>query len=106
LGNVQFRNVNVQDWIEETQYDCIYCRFLLTHLADPTLVVRQMLQAVRPGGVAIVEDIDFGGHFCHPQCAGFDAYVRLYRAASDGKEPTRTSGQSSTECCSMRGGET
>src|SRR5262249_9678848 len=27
LGNVQFRNLNVQDWIEETQYDCIYCRF-------------------------------------------------------------------------------
>ena len=81
LGNIQFRNLKVQDWIEETQYDCIYCRFLLTHLADPIRVLRQMLQAVRPGGVAIVEDIDFGGHFCHPQCAGFDAYVRLYRAA-------------------------
>ncbi len=41
-----------------------------------------MLRAVRPGGVAVVEDIDFGGSFCHPQCAGFDAYVQLYRAAA------------------------
>lgn len=41
-----------------------------------------MRRAIRPGGVAVVEDIDFGGYFCHPQCAGFDAYVRLYRAAA------------------------
>jgi 2-polyprenyl-3-methyl-5-hydroxy-6-metoxy-1,4-benzoquinol methylase len=35
LGNVQFQQLNVQDWIEESRYDCIYSRFLLTHLADP-----------------------------------------------------------------------
>jgi 2-polyprenyl-3-methyl-5-hydroxy-6-metoxy-1,4-benzoquinol methylase len=82
LGNVQFRRLNVHDWIEESQYDCIYSRFLLTHLADPLRVLRQMLRAVRPGGLVVIEDIDFGGHFCHPPCAGFDAYVRLYRTAA------------------------
>jgi SAM-dependent methyltransferase len=82
LANVQFRRSDVQAWVEESQYDCIYCRFLLTHLPDPPRLLRQMLRAVRPGGVAVVEDVDFGGHFCHPPCAGFDAYVRLYRAAA------------------------
>ncbi len=82
LGNVRFHRVNVQDWMEESQYDCIYSRFLLTHLADPLHLLRQMLRAIRPGGVAVVEDIDFGGYFCHPQCAGFEAYVRFYRAAA------------------------
>ena len=82
LGNVRFQQVTVQDWMEESQYDCIYSRFLLTHLTDPVRVLRQMLRAIRPGGVVVVEDVDFGGHFCHPQCAGFDAYVRLYRAAA------------------------
>src|SRR5262245_28281818 len=82
LTNVQFRQLNVQDWVDEFQYDCIYARFLLTHLADPPGVLRRMLRAVRPGGVAVVEDIDFSGHFCYPPCAGFDAYVRLYRAAA------------------------
>ena len=80
--HVEFRRLNVVDWYEESQYDCIYARFLLTHLADPLRVLRQMLQAVRPGGLAVVEDIDFGGYFCHPPCAGFDAYVRLYRTAA------------------------
>ena len=82
LANVQFRKSNVQDWIEESRYDCIYCRFLLTHLTDPLRLLRQMLRAVRPGGIVVVEDIDLGGSFCHPPCAGFDAYVRLYRAAA------------------------
>ena len=82
LGNVRFQQVTVQDWREESQYDCIYSRFLLTHLADPVHVLRQMLRAVRPGGMAVVEDIDFSGSFCHPQCTGFDAYVRLYQAAA------------------------
>jgi SAM-dependent methyltransferase len=82
LTNVQFRRLNVQDWDEDSKYDCIYCRFLLTHLTDPLAVLRQMLRATRPGGVAVVEDIDFGGYFCYPSCAGFDAYVRLYRAAA------------------------
>jgi SAM-dependent methyltransferase len=82
LDNVRFHRLNVQDWVEESQYDCIYSRFLLTHLADPLRVLRQMWRAIRPGGLAVVEDIDFGGCFCYPQCAGFDAYVRLYRAAA------------------------
>jgi SAM-dependent methyltransferase len=82
LANVQFRRSNVEDWTEESRYDFIYCRFLLTHMTDPLRVLRQMLRATRPGGTAAVEDIDFAGYFCHPPCAGFDTYVRLYRAAA------------------------
>jgi len=86
LANVQFRKSNVHDWMEESQYDCIYSRFLLTHLPDPLSVLQQMLRATRTGGIAIVEDIDFSGSFCHPPCAGFDAYVRLYRSAAARQE--------------------
>jgi SAM-dependent methyltransferase len=82
LANVQFRQLNVQNWVEDSQYDFMYARFLLTHLTDPPGMLRRMLRAVRPGGVAVVEDIDFSGYFCYPPCAGFDSYVRLYRAAA------------------------
>jgi SAM-dependent methyltransferase len=82
LANVQFRRLSVQDWAEESQYDFIYCRFLLTHLADPVHTLRQMLRAARPNGVAVVEDIEASGSFCYPPYAAFDAWVRLYRAAA------------------------
>ena len=41
-----------------------------------------MLRAARPRGLAVIEDIDFAGYFCHPPSSGFDAYVRLYREAA------------------------
>jgi SAM-dependent methyltransferase len=82
LDNVKFRAMNVQDWTEDSQYDFIYSRFLLTHLTDPLRMLEQMLRATRPGGVALVEDIDFAGCFSHPTCTGYERYVRLYRAAA------------------------
>ena len=38
-----------------------------------------MAAAVRPGGVVIVEDIDFGGYFCYPACRAHDNYMKWYR---------------------------
>src|SRR5262249_1981741 len=58
LGRVQFRQLDVCRWDESERYDFVYCRFLLTHLSDPADVLRRMRRAVRPGGVAAVEDID------------------------------------------------
>lgn len=82
LGHVEFRQADIVTWQEDSTYDFVYCRFLLTHLGDPLGTLRQMRQAVRPGGVAIVEDIDFSGHFCHPACEAFETYVHLYRSAA------------------------
>src|SRR5262245_20748006 len=42
LANVEFRRLDVQDWADESLYDCIYARFLLTHLADPRGLLRRM----------------------------------------------------------------
>jgi hypothetical protein len=37
-----------------------------------------MLRVLKPGGVVMIEDTDFGGCFCHPYCAAFWRYVELY----------------------------
>jgi len=81
-GNVMFRTAQAQEWCDEDCYDCIYCRFLLTHLSDPLTTLKQMRRALRPGGVVVLEDIDFSGNFSYPANGGFDTYVRLYRAAA------------------------
>jgi predicted O-methyltransferase YrrM len=53
-----------------------------------------MRQALRPGGVLVVEDIDFAGSFCHPPCAAYQRYVGLYRAVVLRRKAIRISGRS------------
>jgi Methyltransferase domain len=65
---------------EDATFDLVYSRFLLTHLPDPASAASAMWRSAKPGGVVVVEDIDFGGCFCHPPSRAFDRYVELYRA--------------------------
>ncbi len=73
-----FRAGNAAELVEEAAYDLVFARFLLTHLADPAQALANMRQAARPGGLVVVEDIDFTGHFCWPACPAFTLYVSLY----------------------------
>ena len=79
LRNLEFRQTNVYEWSEESVYDLIYARFLLTHLPDCAKALAAIRRALKPGGVLVVEDIDFSGCFCHPHCAAYHRYVALYR---------------------------
>ncbi|MCI0658246.1 MAG: methyltransferase domain-containing protein [Acidobacteria bacterium] len=60
-----------------------HARFLLEHLKEPLLAVRQMVRAVRPGGRIVLEDDDHDVLRLHPPPAGFSwlwrAYMRSFR---------------------------
>jgi hypothetical protein len=66
---------------EGEQYDLVYVRFLLTHLTDPAAALTRITPRLAPGGVLVVEDIDFTGHFCHPESPAFRSYVDWYTLA-------------------------
>ena len=83
LDNLEFRQMDIANWAEESCYDFIYCRFLLTHLKDPQALLGKMLRAVRPGGAVLVEDIDFAGYVHYPRCRALEKYVSLYQAAAE-----------------------
>ena len=78
LGNVEFQHTDIFANDLAPEFDVVYARFLLTHLRRPAEALGRMLRALRPGGVVIVEDIDFSGHFCHPHSSAFSRYVELY----------------------------
>ncbi|MGI9005909.1 MAG: methyltransferase domain-containing protein [Streptosporangiaceae bacterium] len=78
LRTVEFRVGTVAGWDEPASYDVVYCRFLLQHLSAPIDLLRRMWQALRPGGVIVVEDADFDGMFCDPPSDDFDFCRRMY----------------------------
>ena len=78
LRQLEFRTCSVTDWNEPATYDLVYGRFILSHISGPAAVIDNMLAALCPGGILVVEDVDFGGAFCHPPNAGYERYCSLY----------------------------
>jgi SAM-dependent methyltransferase len=64
------------------RFDVAHTRFLLEHVPDPAAVVRQMTQAVRPGGRVVLEDDAHDTMRLWPEPPGFgplwNAYLRTY----------------------------
>jgi SAM-dependent methyltransferase len=59
--NLEVRRHDItKDELEKNEYDLAHCRFLLMHMAEPEKVLRQMVDALRPGGWLVVEDHDLG----------------------------------------------
>jgi ubiquinone/menaquinone biosynthesis C-methylase UbiE len=74
-----FRAQSITDLREDSAYDRVYSRFLLTHLPKSGEALERMVQATRQGGLVIVEDIEFAASFSHPPCPAFRRYVDLYQ---------------------------
>jgi ubiquinone/menaquinone biosynthesis C-methylase UbiE len=78
LNNIEFRLADVTQSTFDSEFDLAHARFVLTHLADPARALANMRGALRPGGVMVVEDVDFRGHFSYPESAALARFVELY----------------------------
>jgi SAM-dependent methyltransferase len=78
--SVHWRQSRIEDLDEESSFDIVYARFLLSHLPDPVDALRRMRIALRPHGRVVVEDIDIATHAHWPPSAAFQRYVELYAA--------------------------
>jgi SAM-dependent methyltransferase len=83
---VTFRRLDIEELAEESVYDLVFARYLLSHLPRPQRAVEIMVRAVRPGGRLVIEDVFFPGHVCYPSNAAFDHYLELYQAVASAKE--------------------
>jgi ubiquinone/menaquinone biosynthesis C-methylase UbiE len=81
LANIVFESRDVTQWKPDQLFDLVYARFLLTHLTDPQSLVSAIRDQTNAGGVAVVEDIDFRGHFSEPECPALQRYVQWYTSS-------------------------
>ena len=59
--NIEVRPLDIRiEAPEPDTYDVVHCRALLTHLRDPLAALRRMAAALRPGGVLLAEEPDYG----------------------------------------------
>ena len=82
LGNVEFHKASVLDAWPAGNASLAYARFVLTHLGAPQDMLARAGEALAPGGLMVVEDIDFDGHFCDPPCPAFERSNELYAQAA------------------------
>lgn len=87
--NTSFEVRDVVEWEPGELFDIVYARFLLSHLQNTEKVITTMHRHIRPGGMMIVEDIDFRGHFSEPDCPALHRYVEFYTRSvqSRGADP-------------------
>jgi SAM-dependent methyltransferase len=74
-GDAQALPLRKEEW---GTFDVAHTRFLLEHVPDPLAVVRQMAQAVRPGGRIVLADDDHDVLRLWPEPPGIVALWRAY----------------------------
>jgi len=78
IAHVSFRQLDANHLDNGGGYDLVYARFLLTHLSDPLSTLQGMVNAAKPGGVIVVEDLDHAAIFSYPVCPAIAQFSRLY----------------------------
>jgi ubiquinone/menaquinone biosynthesis C-methylase UbiE len=84
--SVTFRRLDAEELTEQSAYDLVFARYLLSHLPRPQRAVEAMVRALRPGGRLVLEDVFFPGHVCYPANAAFARYLELYQDVARAKE--------------------
>jgi len=60
------------------QFDIVYCRYLLEHVADPVKVLREMRRVLVAGGNIFVQENNILTNELWPECQRFDAVWRKF----------------------------
>ena len=78
LSNVEFRVADIRKKTETpSEFDLIFSRFLIDHVAHPDDVFANMRDMLKPGGILIAECADYSGWYCYPALPAFDRALEL-----------------------------
>jgi len=73
IENLEFRNASIYEHgLEPAAFDIAYSRWLLVHLNKPVEAMRQIHQALKPGGTMVCEEVDVSAVYTEPPTAYHD----------------------------------
>jgi XTP/dITP diphosphohydrolase len=80
LAEFKFEVDSKSDKIEEEFGDLLFSLVNFSRFIglSPENALSKFIEGLKSGGKIIVEDVDFDGHFCFPECSAFDRYVEFY----------------------------
>jgi len=73
---VHFQHLDIyKDKLTTTQYDYVFCCFVLEHLSDPLKALSIARNYLKPGGIIFIIEGDHGSFCCYPWCKEIDEVV-------------------------------
>jgi SAM-dependent methyltransferase len=78
LTNIDFLNRNIYDHdLPRDAFDISYSRWVLMHLKQPVEAMRQIRNALKPGGIMVCEEADLSAVYTEPRTFGYEEYRTL-----------------------------
>ncbi len=79
LANLHFQQADAHALpFEDNTFDVVFCRYLLEHVANPLLVLKEMSRVLKPGGKAFVQENNIFVTTFDPDCPHFEALWRQF----------------------------
>jgi len=78
VNRIEFQCINILEWRPRVSYDFVYSGFHFCLLKKPLLLLKQVYSTLKPGGFAMIEDLDFSQFHSFPNSFAFDRFVELY----------------------------
>jgi len=91
ISNVSLHSADAyQTGLPREAFDLVYSRFVMCHLTDPVLALKEMRNLLRKGGLLVCEDYDHAGVASFPPTRAYRRLLEISRAvdASRGLDST------------------
>jgi ubiquinone/menaquinone biosynthesis C-methylase UbiE len=75
-SNYSFNYFDIVNDVMPEAYDFIYSRFVLIHMTEPVKIIRKLYDALKPGGILLMQDYDFAAMKVNSKLEKTSGYMR------------------------------
>ena len=83
VNNVDYVVADIEGYTGNCGYDVVYCRFVLIHLRNPIIALKNMLSFIKEEGTIACEEHNYEDIFNYPTSSAIDKYKTLLKKISN-----------------------